>query len=122
MINIDSAWVDIDKNFGYRSVGHVPRRNIPEMGSFIKDGTTDLYDMKDFLSFEDFPHLTNPKKGYVCMANNKFAEDSFVDRCSIHEISTGRSYRLEKIITDKIKKGEKFNFETMKEMQLDDRD
>jgi|JI10StandDraft_1071094.scaffolds.fasta_scaffold382808_3 hypothetical protein len=42
------------------------------------------------------------------MANNKFAEDSFDTRSSIHELSTGRSYRLEKIITDKIKNNHKF--------------
>jgi hypothetical protein len=45
------------------------------------------------------PKLRNPSKGYVSMANNKFAEDSFDTRSSIHELSTGRSYRLEKIIT-----------------------
>ena len=120
--NIDSVWIDSEGNYGYRSVGRTARRNIPEMGSFIKDGTTDLYDMVEFLDYKDFPVLLNPKKGYISMANNKFAEDSFVDRCSIHEISTGRSYRLDKFISEMIKRGEKFNHETMKKLQLDHRD
>ena len=54
------------------------------MGSFIKDGTTDLYDMKKWKNFEDFPYLINPKKGYVFMANNKYAQDSLDDRSSLH--------------------------------------
>lgn len=67
------------------------------MGAFIKDGTVDTYDMKSFKNPADSPFLINPKKGYVYMANNKYAEDSLDDRSSIHELSTGRSYRLEKI-------------------------
>ena len=43
------------------------------MGSFIKDGTTDLYDMGRYLRFDELPQIMNPKKGYVSMANNKFA-------------------------------------------------
>jgi hypothetical protein len=54
------------------------------MGGFIKDGTTDLYDMGEFLTWDEMPKLRNPKKGYISMANNKFAEDSFDSRSSIH--------------------------------------
>lgn len=80
------------------------------MGGFIKDGSTDLYDMGEFLPWSQMPKLRNPKRGYISMANNKFAEDSFDTRSSIHELSTGRSYRLQKIITQKIKNKHKFNF------------
>lgn len=64
------------------------------MGGFVKDGSTDEYDMGETLTWKDMPKLRNPKKGYVSMANNKFAEDSFDTRSSIHEVSTGRSYRI----------------------------
>lgn len=79
-------------------MGRIPKREIPEMGSFVKDGSTNLYDMGEFYSWEEKPKLINPVKGYVAMANNKFAEDSFDLRGSIHEQSTGRAYRLKKII------------------------
>lgn len=69
----------------------------------MKDGTTDLYDMGDFLTWDQMPKLRNPEKGYLALANNKFAEDSFDTRSSIHELTTGRAYRLEKFITGKIK-------------------
>lgn len=56
------------------------------------------------------------------MANNKFAEDSFDLRGSIHEQTTGRSYRLEKIIQEKLSKEQKFSFDDFQAMQLDTRD
>ena len=56
------------------------------------------------------------------MCNNKFAPDQYKYRSSLHEIATGRSYRLEKIITGLIGEGHKFGVEDMKAMQLDVRD
>jgi len=53
------------------------------------------------------------------MANNKFSTNNYKHRSSIHQITTGRAYRLNNLIKNKIKKGDKFNFETMKQMQLD---
>ena len=50
------------------------------------------------------PKLWNPKKGYVAMTNNKFAEDGFDQRASLHEITNGRSARINKLITDQIAK------------------
>ena len=56
------------------------------------------------------------------MTNNKFAEDGFDQRSSLHEITNGRAYRLEKLITSKIAKDQKFTLEDMIKMQLDERD
>lgn len=42
------AFIDREKNFGYVSMGRIPKREIPEMGSFVKDGSTDIYDMKGY--------------------------------------------------------------------------
>ena len=78
--------------------------------------------MKGFLSNELKPKVYNAKKGFVAMCNNKFAQDEFKYRSSLHEITTGRAYRLEKIITQKISEGHKFTFDDMKNMQLDVRD
>lgn len=48
--NVDSAFIQKDGSFGYNSVGSIPKRDIPEMGSFIKDGNSDLYDIKGILT------------------------------------------------------------------------
>lgn len=92
------------------------------MGGFVKDGSTDQYDFGKYLPWDQMPKLRDPKRGYISMANNKFAEDSFASRTSIHEISTGRSYRIDNILKNKIQEGHKFTHEDMKAMQLDNRD
>jgi len=43
--NIDSTYIFKNGSIGYTGIGAIPKRNIPEMGSFIKDGSTDIYDM-----------------------------------------------------------------------------
>jgi hypothetical protein len=43
--NIDGLSIYPNGSFIYFGVGGIPKRNIPEMGSFIKDGNTDIYDM-----------------------------------------------------------------------------
>lgn len=75
--NIDSAFIIQNGTYGYNSVGSIPVRDIPEMGSFIKDGRSDLYDIKRVLTDEEEPFFVNPSKGYFGMANNKFASDHF---------------------------------------------
>ena len=107
---------------GFLTTGRIPKRNVPEMGSFMKDGSTDYYDMKDFLTPEQKIYLKNPKKGYIAMANNKIVEDGFEWRFSIHQQTTARSYRIQKMITDQIKEGNKFTFDDIKRMQFDTKD
>lgn len=101
--NIDSVYITSQGEFGYHAVGRNPTRKIYEMSGFMKDGTVSDYDMNGFLELN--PQVRNPKKGYLAMCNNKFAPDQFAHRGSLHEITTGRAYRLEKIITDKIAAG-----------------
>jgi len=101
--NIDSVYITSQGEFGYQAVGRNPTRKIYEMSGFMKDGTVSDYDMNGFLELN--PQIRNPKKGYLAMCNNKFAPDQFAHRGSLHEITTGRAYRLERIITDKIAAG-----------------
>jgi acyl-homoserine lactone acylase PvdQ len=68
------------------------------MGSFIKDGRTDIYKMGEFLNKDEKPKLFNPSKGYISMANNRFASNAFEFRSSLHEIVTGRAYRIQNLI------------------------
>ena len=84
------------------------------MGSFIKDGNTDEYDMGEYLSREEQPRYSDFKKGYVSLANNRFASDNFKHRSSLHEIVTARSYRISNMIEERIAKKHKFNFDSMK--------
>ena len=40
---IDSSMVDREGNIYYSGLGAIPKRDVPEMGSFIKDGSSSLY-------------------------------------------------------------------------------
>lgn len=66
--------------------------------------------------------MYNPAKGYISMANNRFALDSYDVRASMHEIVPGRAYRIHNIFEDKIAQGHKFTFQDMIDMQLDLKD
>lgn len=61
--------------------------------------------------------MLDPKKGYFSMANNKFVSDNYKHRSSLQQLTTGRSWVLDKLIQEKIQKKEKFTFDNMKEMQ-----
>lgn len=56
------------------------------------------------------------------MGNNRFASDNYKYRSSLHEITTGRSYIIDKFIKDKINNKGKFDFEDMKKFQLNQKD
>ncbi len=101
--NIDSVYITSEGDYGYSAVGRNPIRKVYEMSGFMKDGTISDYEMTGFL--KQNPRIENPKKGYMAMCNNKFAPDQFTHRGSLHEITTGRAYRLERIITEKIAAG-----------------
>lgn len=88
----------------------------------MKDGNTDIFDMGDLLTLQEKPKILDPERGYVALCNNKFASDHHKFRSTLHEIVTGRAYRLEKIITQKIANNHKFTFEDNMKMQLDVRD
>jgi acyl-homoserine lactone acylase PvdQ len=78
--------------------------------------------MGEYLNSSEKPRLIDPKKGYVAMCNNRFVSDHFEFRSSLHEIVTGRIYRLDKVIKEKIGNGHKFDLEDSKELQLDVKD
>jgi acyl-homoserine lactone acylase PvdQ len=98
MPTIDSVFISANGSYGYAPCGDLPTRNIPEMGSFIKDGNSDLYDFKEPVPFKEKPIIHDPKKGYFSMANNKFASNNYKHRSSLHQLTTGRSWILDKLI------------------------
>jgi hypothetical protein len=62
--------------------------------------------------------VVDPKKGYLALCNNKFASNNYKHRSSIHQLVTGRAFTLNKLISEKISKKEKFSFEDVKNLQL----
>ena len=106
-------------DIGYISMGKIPIRDNPRKGSTITSGIKIKNDWLGFIPIDKQPQIVNPKKGYIITANNKFATDNTFYHPALNVFTTPRADRIEEIILDKILKGEKFNSDIMKMIQLD---
>ena len=50
--SIDSIFMFKNGTYAYTPVGGIPKRKVPEMGSFIKDGNSDEYDFQTHIDLE----------------------------------------------------------------------
>ena len=82
--NIDTVIIFRNGSISFKAVGGMLHRQIPEMGSFMKNGNSDLYDMGELIPLDQKPHLLDPEKGYIAMCNNRFASDHYKHRSSVH--------------------------------------
>src|ERR1035437_6718023 len=69
------AYADVDGNIGLNTGGGIPLRK--GFGSIIRNGTTDEFDWKGFVPFDQLPTSFNPENGYVSSANNKTVSDDY---------------------------------------------
>ncbi len=64
------VYADNDGNIGYICGAKLPIRNNVS-STFVFDGTTDKYDWKGYVPFNEMPFLLNPATNYIASANNK---------------------------------------------------
>lgn len=95
------VYADISGNIGYMFGGKLPIRSSISP-TFICDGTTDKYDWKGFVPFNEIPSILNPSANYIATANNKVVSDFKYHISNIWEPSS-RSERIHKLLTDKEK-------------------
>ncbi|MBL8166067.1 MAG: penicillin acylase family protein [Anaerolineae bacterium] len=62
-------YADVDGNIGYQTPGNVPIRAVGHSGLLPVDGTTDQYEWKGYIPFDDLPRILNPERGYIATAN-----------------------------------------------------
>jgi len=74
-ISQNFAYADVDGNIGLQTGGGVPVRK--GNGTIIRDGSTDEYDWKGYVPFNQLPYSFNPGSGHVESANNKTVDDSY---------------------------------------------
>src|SRR5690606_24352472 len=68
------VYADVDGNIGYVCAAKLPLRNNPSP-TLIYDGTTDQFDWKGFVPYDEMPKLFNPPQNYIASANNKTVEN-----------------------------------------------
>ncbi len=111
---LNIVYADVDGNIGYYNSGKVPVRD-KATASVPQPGWTAANDWKDFVPFEEMPHVLNPEKGYVVTANHKIEPDDFPHFLGDIYMNGYRANRLEKLIQRK----EKLEPKDFTEMQMD---
>lgn len=111
---LNIVYADTDSNIGYYNSGKVPLRN-KETASVPQAGWTGENDWKDFVPFEEMPHVLNPEKGYVITANHKVEPDDFPYFLGDIYMNGYRANRLE----DMMRRKEKLEPKDFADMQMD---
>lgn len=118
---VSIAWATTKGDIGYYAAGWIPKRNNLEKGFFL-DGTSKEDDWIGFIENNKTAQIINPKKGYIVSANNKIAGNNIIYHRTMHMLSSPRAFRMDTIISNLIKEGEKFDVEHLKKIQLDVKD
>ncbi len=107
------VYADVDGNIGYVCAAKLPLRN-NSSPTLIYDGTTDQYDWKGFVSYDEMPKLFNPPQNFIASANNKTVENFPHHISNIWEPSS----RIERI-TELLNSKKKHSIEDFKKYQHD---
>lgn len=86
-------------NIGYICAARLPLRTTISP-SLIYDGTTDAYDWKGFVPYEDMPKLFNPPQNFIASANNKIADNFRYHISNLWEPSS-RIERITELLSSK---------------------
>ena len=108
------VYADDVGNIGYYSAGLVPIRQHGN-GSVPVPGSTDDYDWKSFIPFEDLPHAFNPPSGLIATANGRIVPDNYPYFISAKWDAPFRTARIFKLLRD----GGKFTPTDMLRIQTD---
>jgi penicillin amidase len=73
-------YADIDGNIGYQTPGRIPIRAAGHTGLLPVDGTTDQYEWKGYIPFDDLPRILNPERGYISTANQAVVPLEYYDQ------------------------------------------
>ncbi|MCI0523056.1 MAG: penicillin acylase family protein, partial [Bacteroidales bacterium] len=74
-ISQNFVYADAEGNIGLNAGGGIPLRK--GSGIMIRDGTTDEYDWKGYVPFEQMPFSFNPVSGFVSSANNRTVNNEY---------------------------------------------
>ncbi|MCA0453467.1 MAG: penicillin acylase family protein [Chloroflexi bacterium] len=73
-------YADIEGNIGYQTPGRIPIRAEGHSGLLPVDGTTDQYEWKGYIPFDDLPRIYNPPRGYIATANQAVVPPEYYDQ------------------------------------------
>lgn len=106
---------DNQGDIGYWMLASFPNRKdkTPFIGNRVLNGETTAYDWDGLVPAAELPKSLNPDKGYIETANNRQMPDNVIDDIGATHMSTGRSQRIDEMISGWIKEGHKITVEDM---------
>lgn len=113
-ISQNIAYADCNGNIGLYCCAGVPIRKRDKMFGILP-GSTDEYDWKGLVPFEQLPHVYNPNCGYILSANNKTIDDKYPYHIGTWYALPYRYQRIKEMIEGK----EKLSEEDFMRMQND---
>lgn len=95
-------------------VAHPTRKYNVGQGSHPKKGWIKGTEWgAELVPLNELPYIVNPPKGYIISTNNRLTVDQVKHGISFAMSMSTRYIRLEELLTDRIKAGQKFNYEIM---------
>ncbi len=73
-------YADVQGNIGYQTPGNIPIRAPGHSGLLPVDGTTDQYEWKGYIPFDELPRIFNPERGYIETANQAVVPLAYYDQ------------------------------------------
>ena len=115
---LNLLYVDKSNNIGSIGVGRIPIR-AKGQGRLPAAGWTDEYAWNGYIPFKDWPLRLNPDKGYIISANDKSVDSDYPYFISADWAPPNRARRIERLLQDKISKGELISIDYVERMQGD---
>jgi len=110
-VPINVVLADTSGNIGYMLLSSSPiRKNeYPYLGCHIIDGTTTEHDWEGIVDVKTLPMGINPKKGYYITANQRVVPENSKFDIGASMVNTGRSVRIDELLSQGIQQGKKFD-------------
>jgi penicillin G amidase len=94
------VYADRQGNIGYSFPGNIPIRARGN-GAVPAPGWTGEYEWVGYIPYEELPHISNPKSGYIASANNRVVNHDYPYWVSPDYCTSSRARRIVELIEEK---------------------
>jgi penicillin amidase len=115
ILGLNVVYADHQNNIAWWACARIPKRPKGFNGKRYIDGASDSLDLTQFYDFSQNPHSLNPECGYIVTANNAPEYDSGTYAFPGYYAPGYRAKRIGQLIREQ----EKWDVESMKNIQLD---
>ncbi|WP_427662244.1 hydroxymethylbilane synthase, partial [Serratia bockelmannii] len=113
-------YADTEGNIGYQAPGKIPVRSAGFDGTAPAPGWDPKYAWKGYIPFDELPYEYNPDRGYIVTANQAVIDEKKYPYLLTKDWGYGaRSQRINDLLAQKIKGGEKVSTDDMQKLQMD---